>query len=196
MSPVPPVPVPARWRDEIAEVLVSEPQLAARVAELGAALTADLAGRDLVVVGLLNGTALFLADLVRRLDLHLELDFLGVSSYGHGTTAGALTFTKELRLPVRGRTVLLVDDILDTGRTFQAVLHRLHALGPREIKTCVLLDKPARRVVPVTADYIGFQIPDHFVIGYGLDYAERYRQLPFVGILHPAVCPPGPAPAP
>jgi hypoxanthine phosphoribosyltransferase len=112
---------------------------------------------------------------------------MGVSSYGAGTESGELVFTKELRIDVRGRDVLLVDDILDTGKTMTRVLAKLRALKPRRIKTCVLLDKPARRIEKIKADYIGFEIPDAFVIGYGLDFAERYRNLPFVGILKPHV---------
>jgi hypoxanthine phosphoribosyltransferase len=128
---------------------------------------------------------MFLADLIRHLSLPMRLDFIGVSSYGAGTESGNLVFTKELRLDVRGRDVLLVDDILDTGKTMKRVLGKLRQLKPRRIKTCVLLDKRARRVEKVRADYIGFEIPDLFVVGYGLDYAERYRNLPFVGVLHP-----------
>jgi hypoxanthine phosphoribosyltransferase len=117
----------------------------------------------------------------------LRLDFMGVSSYGAGTESGELVFTKELRLDVQGRDVLLVDDILDTGKTMGRVLPKLQALQPRRIKTCVLLDKPARRREGIVADYVGFEIPDLFVVGYGLDFAERYRNLPFVGVLHPHV---------
>ena len=141
----------------------------------------------MVVVSLLNGTVLFLADLIRHLNLPLRLDFIGVSSYGAGTESGELVFTKELRLDVRGRDVLLVDDILDTGKTLSRVLPKLQALKPRRIQTCVLLDKPARRTHDVEADYVGFEIPDFFVVGYGLDFAERYRNLPFVGVLHPHI---------
>src|SRR5207237_7180676 len=144
-------------------------------------------GRELVIVAVLNGTILFLADLIRCLSLPLRLDFIGVSSYGAGTESGELVFTKELRLDVRGRDVLLVDDILDTGRTLYRVLGKLQALRPRRIKTCVLLNKAARRAEEVEADYVGFEIPDFFVVGYGLDFAERYRNLPFVGILYPHV---------
>ena len=141
----------------------------------------------MVVVSLLNGTVMFLADLIRHLSLPLRLDFMGVSSYGAGTESGELVFTKELRLDMRGRDVLLVDDILDTGKTMSRVLPKLRALKPRRIKICVLLDKPARRVENVKADYVGFEIPDFFVVGYGLDFAERYRNLPFVGVLYPHV---------
>ena len=150
--------------------------------------TARLLGRvslNPVVHADLNGTVLFLADLIRQLSLPLRLDFMGVSSYGAGTESGELVFTKELRLDVRGRDVLLVDDILDTGKTLSRVIPKLRALKPCRIKVCVLLDKPARRVEPVAADYVGFEIPNVFVVGYGLDYAEKYRNLPFVGVLKP-----------
>ena len=177
--------VPPRWRREIDRVIISEPQLARRIAQLTRQIARDYAGRELVVVSLLNGTVIFLGDLIRHLSLPLRLDFIGVSSYGAGTTPGELVFTKELRLDVRGRDVLLVDDILDTGRTMNRVLARLRQLRPRRIRTCVLLDKPTRRVEPHQANYVGFTIPDLFVIGYGLDYAERYRNLPFVGVLRP-----------
>ena len=178
-------PIPRAWRSDIESVLITQSQIARRVKELSAELERDYAGRELVVVSLLNGTVMFLADLIRHLSLPLRLDFIGVSSYGAGTTSGDLVFTKELRLDVKGRDVLLVDDILDTGRTMKRVLGKLSQLKPRRIRTCVLLDKPARRVEKVRANYIGFQIPDLFVIGYGLDYAERYRNLPFVGVLKP-----------
>lgn len=147
----------------------------------------DFRGREMVVVSLLNGTVMFLADLIRHLNLPLRLDFMGVSSYGPGTESGDLVFTKELRLDVRQRDVLLVDDILDTGKTMSRVLPKIQALKPRRIKICVLLDKPSRRTENVKADYTGFEIPDLFVVGYGLDFAERYRNLPFVGVLHPPV---------
>jgi hypoxanthine phosphoribosyltransferase len=143
----------------------------------------DFKGRELVVVSLLSGTVMFLADLIRHLSLPLRLDFVGVSSYGDGTSAGELVFTKELRLDVRGRDVLLIDDILDTGRTLSRVLAKLRLLKPSRIRVCVLLDKAARRVEPVRADYLGFAIPDVFVVGYGMDFAERYRNLPFVAVL-------------
>jgi len=177
--------VPAPWRHQVERVLITDRQIARRVRELSAGIEDDFRGREMVVVSLLNGTVMFLADLIRHLSLPMRLDFIGVSSYGAGTESGNLVFTKELRLDVRGRDVLLVDDILDTGKTMKRVLGKLRQLKPRRIKTCVLLDKRARRVEKVRADYIGFEIPDLFVVGYGLDYAERYRNLPFVGVLHP-----------
>jgi hypoxanthine phosphoribosyltransferase len=176
--------VPPRWRKEVESILITDEQLARRIKALAREIERDFRGREMVVVSLLNGTVLFLADLIRYLNLPLRLDFIGVSSYGSGTESGELVFTKELRLDVRGRDVLLVDDILDTGKTLSRVLPKLQALKPRRIKTAILLDKPSRRVAKVHADYIGFEIPDLFVVGYGLDFAERYRNLPFVGVLH------------
>jgi hypoxanthine phosphoribosyltransferase len=180
-------PVPRGWRKEVKQILITEEQIARRVKSLAREIERDFRGREMVVISLLNGTVLFLADLIRHLNLPLRLDFIGVSSYGAGTESGDLVFTKELRLDVRGRDVLLVDDILDTGKTLTRVIPKLTVLKPRRIKTCVLLDKPARRAHNVEADYVGFEIPDFFVIGYGLDFAERYRNLPFVGVLHPHI---------
>jgi len=179
--------VPPRWRKEVERILITETQLARRIELMSRDIARDFSGRETVVVSLLNGTVMFLADLIRNLTLPLRLDFIGVSSYGAGTESGELVFTKELRLDVKGRDVLLVDDILDTGKTLYRVLGKLRALKPRRIKTCVLLEKKARRLEEVKADYIGFEIPDFFVVGYGLDFAERYRNLPFVGILFPHV---------
>ncbi len=179
--------VPGGWRRDVERILITEGQIARRLRLLSREIQSDFAGRELVVVSLLNGTVMFLADLIRHLSVPLRLDFIGVSSYGLGTESGDLVFTKELRLDVRGRDVLLVDDILDTGRTMTRVLAKLRALKPRRIKTCVLLNKPGRRTEDIEADYVGFDIPDYFVVGYGLDFAERYRNLPFVGVLHPHV---------
>jgi hypoxanthine phosphoribosyltransferase len=150
----------------------------------------DYAGRELVIVPLLTGTILFLADLIRCINIPVRVDFLGVSSYRDGTISRQLVFTKELRLDVKGRDVLVVDDILDTGRTLSAVMQRLKKLRPSSVRICALLDKPTRRQKNVQADYVGFEIPDLFVVGYGLDFAERYRNLPFVGVLHAKHCEP------
>jgi hypoxanthine phosphoribosyltransferase len=177
--------VPARWRKELRAVLIGGPQIARRVRHLARLIERDFDGRDLVVISLLNGTVMFLADLIRHLSLPMRLDFIGVSSYHDGTESRELILTKDLRLEVRGRDVLVVDDILDTGRTLKCVLDMLRELKPRRIKVCVLLEKKDRRVEKVRADYVGFSIPDLFVVGYGLDFAERYRNLPFVGVLRP-----------
>ena len=175
------------WQKEVERVLITEEQIEQRIKTLALEIERDFRGREMVVISLLNGTVMFLADLMRHLNLPMRLDFIGVSSYGLGTESGEIVFTKELRLDVRGRDVLLIDDILDTGRTLRKVLPKLRVLKPRRIKVCVLLDKPSRRIEKIQADYAGFEIPDYFVVGYGLDFAERYRNLPFVGVLHPHV---------
>jgi hypoxanthine phosphoribosyltransferase len=180
-----PLRVPTKWRAEVERVLITRPALAHRVRALSREIQRDFSGRELVVVAVLNGTIMFIADLIRHLSLPLRLDFIGCSSYGAGTESGEVVFTKELRLDVRGRDVLLVDDILDTGKTLRRVMAKIEQLKPRNIKTCVLLEKAERRSEDVRADYVGFKIPDLFVVGYGLDYAERFRNLPFVGVLHP-----------
>ncbi len=182
--------VPARWRTEVERILIAPSQIQHRVKALAREIQRDFQGRELVVVALLNGTVIFLADLLRQLSLPLRLEFIGVSSYRDGTDSGKLIFTKELRLDVRGRDLLLVDDILDTGKTMARVLANLRALGPRRLRVCVLLNKAARRIERVEADYVGFEIPDCFVVGYGLDFAERYRNLPFFGVLRRGVLPP------
>jgi hypoxanthine phosphoribosyltransferase len=166
---------------------MSEHEIIHRVCEMSKEIERDFKGTDMVVVSLLSGTVLFLGDLIRHLAIPLRLDFMGVSSYGNGTEAGELVFTKELKLDVRGRSVLIVDDILDTGKTMKRVVEKIHALGPRSIKTCVLLEKEERRIENIKADYVGFTVPDCFVVGYGLDFAERYRNLPFIGVLHPHI---------
>jgi len=172
---------------DMAAVLYREREIRRRVKELSWDIERDYAGKDLVVVSLLNGTVMFLADLVRYLDMPLRLDFMGVSSYGKGTKSGKVVFTKELKLDVKGRDVLLVDDILDTGKTLALVTSKLKKLKPRSLKVCVLLSKSARRTEKVVADYVGFEIPDAFVVGYGLDFAEQYRNLPFIGVLKPEI---------
>src|SRR6187549_2941882 len=138
--------VPPRWRKEVERILITDGQLARRIRQMARDIEEDFRGREMVVVSLLNGTVMFLADLIRHLNLPLRLDFIGVSSYGAGTESGDLVFTKELRIDVKNRDVLLVDDILDTGKTMSRVLEKLKALHPRKIRTCVLLNKAARRV--------------------------------------------------
>ena len=182
-----PTPPPAHLRDEVESVLIGEAEIAARVRELAADIERDFVERDLLVVALLTGTVPFLADLIRHITLPMRLDFMGVSSYGNNTAPGELVFTKELRLEACDRDVLLVDDILDTGKTLRAVIDKLNALEPKSLKTCVLLEKKSRRAEQITADYVGFKVPDAFVVGYGLDYAERYRNLPFIGVLKPDI---------
>ena len=179
--------VPVAVRSELSEVLIDAETIQKRVRQVAAAIQKDFAGRELLVIALLNGTVIFLADLLRELSMPVRLDFIGVSSYRGGTSPRELIYTKDLRLDVKGRDVLIVDDILDTGRTLHAVFDKVRALQPRRLRTCTLLDKPARRVLKIKADYTGFRIPDVFAVGYGLDYAEKFRNLPFIGILKPEV---------
>lgn len=178
---------PAAFREEIASVLIGPDRLRRRIARLGAELAAEYAGKDVVVIALLNGAVLFLVDLIRNLPFPLRLQFLRVSSYRGGRRSGSLRMDRDLPLDVRGRHVLVVDDILDTGRTLSVVTARLRKLHPASVRTCVLLDKPERRLRPIQADHVGFIIPDVFVVGYGLDFDERHRNLPFVGVLKPEV---------
>lgn len=180
-------PVPAVWAQDVATVLIAERALRQRVAGLARQINRDYAGRQLVVVGLMTGSLVFLGDLLRQITLPLAVGLMEISSYGSGTVAGQIVCTKDLALPIRGRDVLVVDDILDTGRTLLAVKQRLQRKRPASLALCVLLDKPSRRTEEIVPDYRGFEVPDEFVVGYGLDYAERYRNLPFVGVLKPEV---------
>jgi hypoxanthine phosphoribosyltransferase len=174
--------------DDIAEILLDADVIKQKVRELGARIADDYAGRDLVLVSILKGALPFLADLMREVPIHCSLDFLEVSSYGAGTTSsGVVRILKDLAKPIEGRHVLVVEDILDTGHTLSYVIEHLRGQHPASLGLCALLDKPARRVVPIGVDYKGFEIPDKFVVGYGLDFAERYRNLPFIGVLKPEV---------
>ena len=174
--------------DDIAEVLVDEGAIETKVRELGARIADDYRGKDLVLVSILKGALPFLADLMRQIPIPLALDFLEVSSYGASTeSSGVVRILKDLANPIEGRHVLVVEDILDTGGTLAHVVDHLRSQRPASVRLCTLLDKPARRLVPIEIDYKGFEIPDKFVVGYGLDYAERYRNLPFIGVLKPEV---------
>ena len=175
--------VPAAHRRDIEAILIPPARIQRRVSELAHIISADYRGKEFVIIALLNGTVMFLADLVRRMEFPLQFDLMGVSSYRGGTSSGDLEFTRPLKLDIRGRHVLLVDDILDTGKTLRAVSAELASLGAASVRTCVLLDKPAGRVGEFTADYVGFVVPHLFVVGYGLDHDEKYRNLPFVGVL-------------
>lgn len=182
------IPSTSDWRADVGRVLISRRRLERRVRELAARLEGDYAGRDLVLVPLLTGTLPFVADLMRHLDLPLRVDCLGISSYRERTRPGRLEVTKELRQDILGCDVLVVDDILDTGRTLHHVVTKLRAERPRTLRTCVLLAKRGRREIDVRADYVGFHIPDVYVIGYGLDHAERFRNLPYVAVLRTTHC--------
>lgn len=168
------------------QTLVSTAALSARVRELGEAITAAYQGKDLVLVGVLKGAFVFLADLARAVDLPLKVDFLSVSSYGAGTrSSGEVRLLEDLSAPIEGKHVILVEDIVDTGLTARYLLENLQTRKPASLALCSLLEKPARSVVPVRIDYRGFVIDDVFVVGYGLDHDQRYRNLPFIGVLHP-----------
>jgi hypoxanthine phosphoribosyltransferase len=175
--------------DDIAQILLTENQIAERVAELGARITADYDGRKLTLVSVLKGSLPFMADLMRAIDLPLRIDLMEVSSYGGSTTesSGLVRILKDLSATIEGEDVLIVEDIIDTGLTLNYLIRYLRGKNPRTLHICTLLDKPARRLVEIPVDYIGFQIPDQFVIGYGLDYGEIYRNLRFVGVLKPEV---------
>jgi hypoxanthine phosphoribosyltransferase len=170
--------------DAIGEVLVSEEDLKRRVGELGAEVSRDYEGRDPLLVAILKGAVPFLADLMRHLTIDCELDFMAVSSYGSSTdSSGVVRILKDLDAPIADRDVLIVEDIIDSGLTLHYLLRNLQAREPRSIEVCALLTKPERRKVDTPARYVGFEIPDKFAIGYGLDYAERYRNLPYVATL-------------
>lgn len=174
-------------RDDVAQVLFDEQQIAQRVRELGAAITRDYAGRAPVLVFVMKGALVFVADLIRAIDLPIRLDFMVVSSYGARTHGGGITVVVDLRGEIEGQDVIVVEDIVDSGLTLQEVLGRLAARGPASLAVCTLLDKPVRRRVPVEIKYRGFTVPDDFVVGYCLDYDEQYRNLPFIGVLKPEV---------
>jgi hypoxanthine phosphoribosyltransferase len=164
------------------EVLISQADLAERVRALGDQITRDHAGKPLVVVGVLKGSFIFLADLVRAIDLPLSVDFIGISSYQGTSSTGVVQITSDLTRPIEGKDVLLVEDIVDTGYTLRTILDLLRFRGAASVRLCALLDKETRREVEVPIDYLGFTIDDVFVVGYGLDFGERYRNLPYVGI--------------
>ncbi|MGH2383710.1 MAG: hypoxanthine phosphoribosyltransferase [Candidatus Limnocylindria bacterium] len=178
--------------DDVEEILLDSQTVATRVAELGAQLSADYAGRDPVLVSVLKGALVFLADLMRAMDLPSSIDLMEVSSYAGTETSGQVRILKDLSKPIEGRDVIVVEDIIDTGLTLNYLLGYLADRQPASIKVCCLLDKPARRLADMPIDYIGFTIPDRFVIGYGLDYDERYRNLPYIGVLKPSVYGGGP----
>jgi hypoxanthine phosphoribosyltransferase len=174
--------------DDIERTLFHEQTILLRLDELGAAITRDYDGRELTVIAVLNGSILFVADLVRRIHLPLRLDCVSVSSYHGGTeSSGTVTFDQKSLPEVQGRHVLILDDILDTGRTLHAIRERLrHEAEAASVRICVLLRKEKARAEELEADYVGFDIGDEFVVGYGLDYMEKYRNLPFIGVLKPA----------
>jgi hypoxanthine phosphoribosyltransferase len=169
---------------ESLDVLFSRDQIGARVAELGATISRDFAGEKIVLLGVLKGAAIFLADLARHVDVDCTFDFVAVSSYGKGaTSSGQVKLIKDIDEPIEDRNVILVEDILDTGLTLSFLRKLLLQHHPRTLRLAALLDKPERRLEPIEADYVGFRIPNHFVVGYGMDYAERYRNLPDICLM-------------
>ena len=173
---------------DVDRVLITEQQLKERVGEMGRQIAADYAGKPLTIVGILKGAAIFFADLARAIDLPLQMDFMSVSSYGNGTTSsGVVKIIKDLDADVTGRHILLVEDIIDTGITLAYLKDYLGNRGAESVKICALLDKPTRRERAVPVDYMGFTMPDEFLIGYGVDYAENYRNLPYVASLSRSV---------
>jgi len=177
-----------RFEDDIERILFTPEQIEQTVHRLAGEVLTEYRDKPLTIISVLTGSLLFIADLIRLLPVRLHLDFIGTSSYGDATTSsGVITITRQLRLGVKDRHVLVVDDILDTGQTLSQVVDIVCALHPTDVKTCVLLDKPSRRKIKMRPDFRGFEIPDDFVVGYGLDYAEQYRNLPYIAVLKKGV---------
>lgn len=174
--------------NDIKQILISEEEIQAKVKEIGKQISQDYQGKNLMMVSVLKGSVLFMADLMRAIDIHVAIDFMAVSSYGSGTkTSGVVRIIKDLDMPLEDYDILIVEDILDSGLTLSYLLEYIGRKNPKSIKIATLLDKPERRRVDVYPDYKCFSMPDEFVVGYGLDYAEKYRNLPFVGVLKPEV---------
>ena len=174
--------------EDIKETLFSEEELQAIVSRLGRQISEDYQGKNLFLVSVLKGSLIFMADLMRAIDVPCEIDFMAVSSYGAGTkTSGVVRILKDLDVPLEGKDVLVVEDILDSGVTLSYLLGHLQSRHPASIRLCTLLDKPERRKMPIVADYVGTVVPDQFIVGYGLDYAEKYRNLPYIGVLKPEI---------
>ena len=176
----------------VTEVLIDRDALQRRIHELGEEISNDYAGRDLLLVGVLKGAVFFMADLMRNLTIPCEIDFMAISSYGDSTdSSGVVRILKDLDINIEGRDVLVVEDIIDSGLTLSYLMRNLEAREPASLEICALLTKPERREIDVPVRYVGFEIPNRFVIGYGLDFAERYRNLPYVGVLHADLMPEG-----
>lgn len=177
-----------RMKDDVLKVLLSEEEIKNKVQELGKIITEEYRGKNLLLVTVLKGAVVFLADLMRAIDTPAEIDFMVVSSYGSGVkSSGVVKIVKDLDVPLKDRHILIVEDILDSGLTLSYIKGILQDRGPASIRIVTLLDKPARRKADIKADYVGFEVPDDFVIGYGLDYDEKYRNLPYIGVLKPEV---------
>jgi hypoxanthine phosphoribosyltransferase len=178
----------AELKRAVTEVLIEPQALQNRIAELGDEISADYDGRDLLLVGVLKGAVFFMADLMRNLTIPCEIDFMAISSYGDSTdSSGVVRILKDLDINIESRDVLVVEDIIDSGLTLSYLMRNLEAREPASLEVCALLTKPERREIEVPVRYVGFEIPNRFVIGYGLDFAERYRNLPYVGVLDPSL---------
>lgn len=176
--------IPSEFSNPNLELLLSEQQIQTRIKELGAEITRDYAGRNPLLIGVLKGACFFMSDLLRAIDTRLGIEFMAISSYGSSTrTSGEVRILKDLDVPVEGRDLIVIEDIVDTGLTLSYLMANLKSRGAASVKLVALLDKHERRQREVEIDYLGFQIPDHFVVGYGLDFAERYRNLPFIAVL-------------
>ena len=174
----------------VGEILIDEEALSGRIAELGAEVSADYDGRDLLLIGVLKGAVFFMADLMRHLTVPCEVDFMAISSYGDSTdSSGIVRILKDLDINIEGRDVLVVEDIIDSGLTLSYLMRNLESREPASLEVCALMTKPARREIDVPVRYIGFEIPNRFVVGYGLDFGERYRNLPYVGVLSEELLP-------
>lgn len=175
-------------REDLSYVLLTEQQIKDKVKELGQQIAKDYAGKKLMLVGLLKGSVVFMTDLMRAIDIPVAIDFMSVSSYGKGVkTSGVVKIIKDLDVEIKDYDILIVEDILDSGMTLSYITQMLHNRGPKSIRLCTLLDKPERHKVDVHIDYCGFVVPDEFIVGYGLDYAEKYRNLPYIGVLKPEI---------
>ena len=175
-------------QNDIERVLISEEQLEKKVSEIAEQISKDYEGKNPVFIGVLKGSFVFMADLMRKINIYCDIDFMAVSSYGNKSeTTGAVRIAKDLERDIENREIIIVEDILDSGLTLSYLMKYLLSRKPSSIRLCTLLDKPARRRVPIFPDYSGFEIPDSFVVGYGLDYAERYRNLPYIGVLKPEI---------
>ncbi len=182
----------AELERDVSEVLIDAEALQRRVEELGEEVSADYDGRDLLLVGVLKGAVFFMADLMRRITVPCEIDFMAISSYGAATdSSGIVRILKDLDISIEGRHVLIVEDIIDSGLTLSYLMRTLEAREPASLEICALMTKPERRQIDVEVRYVGFEIPNRFVIGYGLDFGERYRNLPYVGVLNPDLVPEG-----
>jgi hypoxanthine phosphoribosyltransferase len=174
--------------DDIEEVLISEDAIKSRIADLAATITEDYRDRKLLLVGILRGAIMFMVDLARQLPIPVEIDFMAISSYGSSTeSTGVVRLLKDLDEPIAGKDVLIVEDIIDSGLTLQYLIENLQRRGPASLRVCALLNKEKSQIKVLVPHYVGFRIPDRFVVGYGLDYAQRYRNLPYIGVLKPAI---------